>query len=155
VLYGPLSLLYRLWHDPTDPHEGDSMNKLYKRSLSQITSTTYGSLLSTLMDSVANPAAAARKVVTASLTACSLLLELQINSEPSRQSRILAEVSRARFRLGKNLQTTPEQAVGSPAWLYNRGLGYNDICPSFADHRHDQREKGQSRDGGHSHLVVS
>lgn len=74
------------------------LDKLYKRSLSQITSATYESLLSTLMDSLALPTGSAGKVAVASLQACSLLLELQINGEFSRTSHILAEILRVRVQ---------------------------------------------------------
>lgn len=78
--------------------DDDLLDKLYKRSLSQITSATYESLLSTLMDSLALPTGSVGKVAVASLQACSLLLELQINGESSRISHILAEILRVRVQ---------------------------------------------------------
>jgi hypothetical protein len=74
------------------------LDKLYKRSLSQITSATYESLLSTLMDSLILPTGSVGKVAVASLQACSLLLDLQINGEFSRTSHILAEILRVRVQ---------------------------------------------------------
>lgn len=57
------------------------MDRLFRRSLANITSVTYGSLLGSLMDTLLDSARLARDVAVATLMACSLLLELQINSK--------------------------------------------------------------------------